>query len=240
MIPTLNEVGCIGSVLTGLTQLADEQAIALEVLVVDSCSDDGTTELVQKMATKDSRIQCLMEPERGNLAAAWRRGIASAKGDAIGFMDADGVHDPADIPRLLAGLQDGADLVIGSRYMGDPAISERVMTSKSRKNELSSRIGQVAARWMLGLRVKDISHGFRVFNRRIAEQVLPALEAKGNTWLVEMVFESQRLGYQIREIPVIYGDRIAGVDKQNVPREFFRFAMALFSLRRRKGRLRGQ
>ena len=156
VVPTYNEADTIAHTLERLFAATSE----IDVLVVDDGSPDGTAAIANALAADHPNHIHVMERDgKRGLGTAYIAGFTWAleKGyDAIVEMDADGSHDPADVPRLLAALADGADLVIGSRYVDGGGVS-----NWSRGRRRLSRAGNVYAHLMLGLDVKDATSGFR-------------------------------------------------------------------------------
>ena len=126
-------------------------------------------------------------------------------------MDSDFSHDPAALPSLVAPLADGADLVIGSRYVAGGKIPEWKLSRR-----LLSRGGNLYASLMLGLGVKDSTAGFRVYTARILQLIdLDSVEANGYGFQIEMTYRARRAGAVIREIPISFIDRVEGESKMS-------------------------
>jgi dolichol-phosphate mannosyltransferase len=128
-------------------------------------------------------------------------------------MDADFSHDPADLPRLVAAIDDGADLVIGSRYVPGGATPDWPW-----RRRLISRGGNLYARTLLGIPVRDATAGYRAF-RADALRALPysRAESSGYGFQVEMAWRAHRAGLDVREIPVVFRDRTRGKSKMGLP-----------------------
>jgi dolichol-phosphate mannosyltransferase len=185
-----------------------------DVLVVDDSSPDGTAELVKRVAPELGQIELLVRPEKNGLGPAYRAGFAwgIARGyEAFIEMDSDFSHDPAALPSLVAPVEAGADLVIGSRYVPGGSIPE---WSFSRR--MLSRLGNIYADTALGLGVRDSTAGFRVYTATILEKIdLSTVEADGYGFQIEMTYRTRRAGGAIVEVPIRFIDRIEGLSKMS-------------------------
>lgn len=199
---------------------------AVEVLVVDDQSPDGTGEIADQLAADDDRIHVLHRAAKGGLGAAYRHGFAWALErdyDVIGEMDCDGSHQPEELDRLLAALEhpDRADLVIGSRWVP----GGRVVNWPVRR-ELLSRGGNLYVRLLLGVAVRDATAGFRLFRRGTLERIeLDQVRSTGYVFQTDMVSRTLRAGLVVREVPIEFVERVRGESKMSG-------AVAIESLRR--------
>lgn len=182
------------------------------LLVVDDNSPDGTGELAKRLASENRSMSTLHRREKQGLGPAYAAGFdqAIANGaEIIVEMDADFSHDPADLPRLVAAVEDGADLAIGSRYVPGGSTPDWPLHRR-----LISRGGNIYSRFMLGLKVRDATAGFRAFNAD-ALQRLPYrdAEASGYGFQVEMAWHASKQGLKIVEVPIAFHDRAHGTSK---------------------------
>ena len=182
-----------------------------ELLFVDDNSPDGTGALVDELAQAEPRIRCLHRAGKEGLGRAYVAGFkeALARGaDVVIQMDCDFSHDPKDLPRLVAASAE-ADLVIGSRYVkggGTPGWPF--------KRRLISRAGGVFIRAVTGMPIKDPTGGFRCWRRAALEGIdLDTVESAGYSFQLEMNHRAWKRGYRIREIPIVFTDRVAGTSK---------------------------
>lgn len=182
-----------------------------ELLFVDDNSPDGTGALIDELAQAEPRIRCLHRAGKEGLGRAYVAGFkeALARGaDVVIQMDCDFSHDPKDLPRLVAASAE-ADLVIGSRYVkggGTPGWPF--------KRRLISRAGGVFIRAVTGMPIKDPTGGFRCWRRAALEGIdLDTVESAGYSFQLEMNHRAWKRGYRIREIPIIFTDRVAGMSK---------------------------
>ena len=210
IIPTFNERENIGEMIARLLDLP----CGLEVLVVDDGSPDGTAELVQAWMEREPRVHLLQRPGKLGLGSAYRDGFRYALEHGAEFifeMDADFSHDPAAIPRFLEAAKE-ADLVLGSRYLdGKVAVVNWPLDRL-----ILSYTANVYSRVVTGLPVHDATGGFKCFRRRALEAVrLDRVASDGYAFQIEMSFKCWKKGLRIREIPIVFTDRRAGVSKMN-------------------------
>jgi dolichol-phosphate mannosyltransferase len=210
IIPTYDERENIGAMLDRLLALP----AGVDVLVVDDGSPDGTAGIVRARLEGEPRVHLLERPRKLGLGSAYREGFRFALehgAEYIFEMDADFSHDPAAVPRFLEAVRD-ADLVLGSRYLDGKVTVvnwplDRLILSYSAN--LYSRI-------VTGLPVHDATGGFKCFRRRALEAVrLDLVESDGYAFQIEMSFKCWKKGMRIREIPIVFTDRRAGVSKMN-------------------------
>jgi dolichol-phosphate mannosyltransferase len=209
VIPTYEERDNLGPVLARLHAAVP----TAHVLVVDDASPDGTGELAESLAADDPRISVLHREGKAGLGAAYLAGFAAAlKGDyqAVVEMDADGSHAPEDLPALLAALED-ADVVIGSRYVPGGVVRNWPM-----HRELISRCGNIYSRVALGVSIKDITAGFRVFRRQVLEELeLNEVSSQGYCFQIDMAWRAVQAGFRVREVPITFTERERGASKMS-------------------------
>jgi len=210
VLPTYQEAG---NIRTALTRLRDAVPDA-SILVVDDNSPDGTAELAEAINEELGGIEVLRRPGKQGLGSAYRAGFAHGleRGfDVLVEIDADGSHDPAVLPQLLAAVEDGADLAIGSRYVPGGSTPEWPATRRA-----ISVIGNRYAGAVLGLDVRDSTAGFRAYRAEILRKLdLPEIRADGYGFQVEMAYRISRLGGRIVERPIVFRDRVEGVSKMS-------------------------
>ena len=210
IVPTYNERDSLPEVARRLFAAADE---GVDLLVVDDNSPDGTAAVVKEMAADDPRIHLMERPGKLGLGTAYIAGFGWAleRGyEAVVEMDADLSHDPADVPRLLAGLRD-ADLVIGSRYVPGGGVG-----NWGRLRRALSGAGNLYARGWLGYRVKDSTSGFRAYRTAVLQEAeLGTVRSEGYAFQVEMTFRFHGAGARIAEVPITFVERVAGRSKMS-------------------------
>jgi dolichol-phosphate mannosyltransferase len=208
VLPTYNEADNVVEVLRQARAAAPDA----DVLVVDDGSPDGTADLAEKWGAEHGQVQVMRRTEKNGLGAAYKAGFRAglAQGyDVLVEMDCDLQHDPSVLPALIHPIEDGADLAIGSRYVQGGGAPTREAS-----RTLISRVGNVYAASVLGLRVRDVSSGFRAFSAEALRRIdLDQVEADGFGFQIEMVYHLARSGARVVEVPIIFGDREAGESK---------------------------
>jgi dolichol-phosphate mannosyltransferase len=210
ILPTYNERENIDLLLDRLLALP----FGLEVLVVDDHSPDGTAERVEARRSVEPRVHLLERPSKMGLGSAYRDGFRYAleRGAELVFeMDADFSHDPDAIAGFLEHVRD-CDLVLGSRYLdGNVTVVNWPLTRL-----ILSYSANLYARWITGLPVYDCTGGFKCFRRRALESVnLDHVRSDGYAFQIEMTYKCWKRGMRIREIPIVFVDRRAGVSKMS-------------------------
>ena len=211
VIPTYNEAENITALLTAVAKALDGAGLDWHVLVVDDGSPDGTAELVDAVTARDPRVTVLRRAVKEGLWPAYRAGFrqALAAGAALVVqMDADFSHDPNDVPRLIAGARD-ADLVIGSRYTKGGGVARWGLVRR-----VMSRGGSLYARTLLGIRLRDVTSGFKCYRRIVLETIpMDEVTSSGYVFSVEIHYRAILLGFRVVEVPIIFTDRVLGTSK---------------------------
>lgn len=234
VIPTYNEAENLPWIVARLRDAVP----AADVLVVDDGSPDGTGEVADRLAEHDSQVQVLHRSAKEGLGAAYLHGfrVALAQGyDVIGEMDADGSHQPEQLPRLLAALED-ADLVLGSRWVPGGSV-----VNWPRRREALSRGGNLYTRVLLGIPVRDVTGGFRLFRRSTLEQLdLASVHSVGYCFQADLAWRTVRAGLRVREVPIEFVERVRGESKMSpdVAVESLRL-VTVWGLRERARQARG-
>ena len=181
------------------------------ILVVDDNSPDGTGTIADRLAADEPRIEVLHRPGKGGLGPAYLAGFARALDGGAGLileMDADFSHDPADLPRLIAATE-RADLAIGSRYVTGGGVEEWGPLRK-----VVSRVGSAYARLVLGVRVRDLTGGFKCFRREVLERLdLDRVHANGYAFQIELTYRTIQAGFSVEEVPIVFRNRRMGTSK---------------------------
>jgi dolichol-phosphate mannosyltransferase len=210
IIPTYNEAPNIGS----LIPLVLAQDPRLEVLVVDDNSPDGTGRIADSLAAENPRVHVMHGEGKRGLGSAYVRGFGWAleRGyDYVFEMDADFSHDPAHLKEFLKAIQD-ADLVLGSRYLGGKV----TVVNWPMGRLLLSYTANIYARWVTGLRIWDLTGGFKCFRREVLEGLdLSGVRSNGYAFQIEMSVRAWRKGFRLKEIPIVFVDRTEGQSKMN-------------------------
>ena len=210
VLPTYQEAENVEVVLRRLRAAVPEA----HVLVVDDGSPDGTAELAEKVADELGSIDVLRRGGKSGLGNAYRAGFAwgfEHGYDVLIEMDADLSHHPEALPEMLAVIDAGADLVIGSRYVPGGSTPDW-----PRVRRALSLFGNRYASAVLGLDVRDATAGFRAFRRSILDRIdLGHSRADGYGFQVELVYRIVRLGGRIVEVPITFTDRVEGRSKMS-------------------------
>jgi dolichol-phosphate mannosyltransferase len=209
VIPTYNEVENLPLIAEAIT------AQGYRLVVVDDGSPDGTGRLAEELAAESSLISVIHRESKQGLGPAYAHAfgmlLEQAGAECIVQMDADFSHDPAAVPQLVAAIDAGADLAIGSRYVPGGSMPDWPLPRR-----LISRGGNVYAGIMLGLRVRDATAGFRCWRTRgLALVDFASAEASGYGFQVEMAWKAQRAGLKVVEVPIVFRDRTRGASKMN-------------------------
>lgn len=209
IIPTYNELENIQSIIPDV--LAQDPRI--QVLVVDDNSPDGTADAVKEMMTDEARIHVLERERKMGLGTAYVAGFKYAIENGYDFvfeMDADFSHDPGTLPRFLEAIQEN-DLVLGSRYIQGVNVINWPM-----KRLLLSYFANQYTRIVTGLPVRDATGGFKCFRVEVLKAIdLDQVRSNGYSFQIEMSFKAWKKGFRIKEIPIIFMDRRAGISKMS-------------------------
>jgi dolichol-phosphate mannosyltransferase len=214
--PTFNEVHNLSPLTAELFALDLE---GLEVLVVDDDSPDGTGELADELARRYAgRFHVIHRRGQRGLGLAYREGFRyalDAGADAIVQMDADFSHSPEYIPQFVKKIQEGYDVVVGSRYVPGGELDEKWSFGRYL---LSWWANSIYARPILHLGVKDATAGFKCWRRSALLGLdLNSIRSNGYVFQVEMAYVCERLGYRVLEIPIYFEDRRIGKSKMSIP-----------------------
>jgi dolichol-phosphate mannosyltransferase len=206
-LPTYNERENVEAMVRALV------GHGVRVLVVDDASPDGTGEIADRLADALPSVDVLHRPRKEGLGPAYLAGFRRALADGAELileMDCDFSHDPSDVPRLLAATEN-ADLVLGSRYVEGGGVENWGLLRR-----VVSSGGSTYARVFLGLRIRDLTGGFKCFRREVLEAIdLDAVNAKGYAFQIELTYRTIRRGFRVVEVPITFVDRQAGHSKMS-------------------------
>jgi dolichol-phosphate mannosyltransferase len=209
VIPTYNEADNLRPIVERLRRAVP----AVEVLVADDNSPDGTGELADLMAADDASVHVLHRPGKQGLGAAYLAGFGWAREhgyDAVVEMDADGSHAPEELPRLLDAARD-ADVVIGSRWTAGGQV-----VNWPWHRQLLSRGGNLYTRLALGMPVSDATGGFRVLRVDALDRLdLDSVGSQGYSFQVELCWRAHRAGLRTAEVPITFAERERGASKMS-------------------------
>jgi len=210
IIPTYNEAENVEPI-TRAVLAADPR---LEILVVDDNSPDGTGAKADALSKTEPRIHVLHRAAKEGLGRAYLAGFEWALARPYRFvfeMDADFSHDPRYLPRFLAEMDAGADVVLGSRYVeGGGTVNWGI------SRQVLSRGGSLYARSILGVTIHDVTGGFKCFRREALEGLdLATVKSSGYAFQIELTYRSIKRGFKIKEIPIVFEDRRVGKSKMS-------------------------
>lgn len=229
VIPTYNEAANIDTILARVLAVDP----SYHVLVVDDHSPDGTAARVAEQARKNPRIHLVLRQTERGFGTAVRDGFVEALrlgAELIGQMDADGSHDPTLFRTMTDCIRQGeAELVIGSRYVSGGGIR-----GWGPLRYANSYVANWLARWLTHVPVADTTNGLRLFRREVLEAIHPAAWlSRGYSVILETNYRAHRAGFRLRELPITFHPRAAGVSKMGLC-EVARFCWFLLRLRLQK------
>jgi len=211
VIPTYNES-------LGLLQIIERTRAAIpeaHILIVDDNSPDGTGRLAEVVAAEDPAVRVLHRHQKDGLGRAYLAGFAVGFADRYDFiaeMDADGSHDPAELPAMLALARSGSDLVIGSRWVAGGTVRNWPWLRRA-----ISRGGNWYSRIVLGSRIRDITAGFRIYRAdALARMVSSDVSSQGYCFQVELAWQLERAGFSVSEHPITFVERESGESKMHI------------------------
>ena len=210
IVPTYNEIESLDTLVDRVRRSVPDA----DILVVDDASPDGTGELADRLAAKDPAIRVLHRAAKDGLGKAYLAGFDDAIAHGYRYaveIDADGSHDPAELPAMLALAENGADLVIGSRWVPGGAVRNWPWFRRA-----ISRGGNTYARVVLRSRIQDITAGFRVFRvTALRDLDLSKVASQGYCFQVELAWQLERTGHRIAEHPITFVERATGRSKMH-------------------------
>lgn len=211
IIPTYNEAENITRLIPEVLQYSNDK-YDINVLVVDDNSPDGTANCIRAM--NEPRVKLIVRDKKSGLGTAYIRGFKFAienKYDIVFEMDADFSHDPAYIPTMLEALDEGYDLVVGSRYVNGVSVVNWPISRL-----LLSYFANIYTRVITGLKVKDTTAGFMCYRvSKLVEINLDEVKSNGYSFQIEMKFKFHKRKFKIKEVPILFIDRRAGSSKMS-------------------------
>ncbi len=211
-VPTYDERENVEPLVRALGDVLDVERD--RVLVIDDGSPDGTGEIADRLAQELPWLDVLHRPRKEGIGRAYLAGFDRAlETDAalVLEMDCDFSHDPADVRRLIAACEDGADLALGSRWIDGGGTENWGLLRR-----LISRGGSLYARVVLGVGVRDLTGGFKCFRRAVLETIdRDAIAARGYGFQIEGTYRALRAGFRVVEVPIVFVDRRVGESKMS-------------------------
>ena len=209
-LPTYNERENLERMVRALGEVLPDGA---GVLVIDDSSPDGTGEIADRLASELSWMEVLHRPRKEGLGRAYVDGFRqalAAGAELVLEMDCDFSHDPADVPRLIAAVEEGADLALGSRYVPGGGTANWGLVRR-----LISRGASIYTRTLL-MPIHDATGGFKCFRRRVLESIEPeTIDAAGYVFQIETTYRALRKGFRVVEVPIRFADRTEGQSKMS-------------------------
>jgi dolichol-phosphate mannosyltransferase len=207
-LPTYNERENLEAMLRALAPHG------VGVLVIDDNSPDGTGTLADELSRELDFVSVLHREKKEGLGPAYLAGFRRALAEGAEYvleMDCDFSHNPADVPRLLAAVEGGADLALGSRYVAGGGTENWGLTRR-----IVSAGGSLYARLLLGVGIRDLTGGFKCYRRAVLERIdLDAIHSKGYAFQIEGTYRTLRAGFDVVEVPITFIDRTAGQSKMS-------------------------
>ena len=211
LVPTYNERANVGAMVHSLAKVLREGD---RVLVIDDNSPDGTGQLADRLASELPFVSVLHRKRKEGLGPAYLAGFRRALDEGAELvleMDCDFSHDPADVPRLIAAVEEGADVALGSRYVHGGGIGNWGLIRRA-----ISRGGSLYTAAWLRMGVRDPTGGFKCFRRAVLEALdLDAVTAKGYAFQIELTYRAKRRGFRVVEVPIVFDDRTVGHSKMS-------------------------
>jgi len=207
-LPTYNERENLEAMVRAL------EPLGVQVLVIDDNSPDGTGEIADRLASELDFVSDLHRDRKEGLGPAYIAGFRHALADGAELileLDCDFSHDPADIPRLIAACESGADLALGSRYVHGGGTENWGLGRR-----IVSWGGSFYARLLLGVGIRDLTGGFKCYRRHVLETIdLGAIGSKGYAFQIEITYRALRKGFRVVEVPIRFAERTAGRSKMS-------------------------
>ena len=221
IIPTYNEKENVEAIVRAVTSLREEsvggQTATFDVLIIDDGSPDGTADIVKRMMSEElsGRLHLIQREGKLGLGTAYITGFKWAvehRYDYVFEMDADFSHNPNDVPRLLkAVVEEGNDVAVGSRYITGVNVVNWPIG-----RVLMSYYASAYVRTVLGISLRDTTAGFVCYRREVLETIdLDNIHFKGYAFQIEMKYTALRLGFRIKEVPVVFVNRELGTSKMS-------------------------
>jgi dolichol-phosphate mannosyltransferase len=208
--PTYNEKDNLPRFIDAVRGAAPEA----HILIVDDGSPDGTGDIADAIAKKDPNVRVMHRAGKQGLGTAYVQAFTKGLGegyDQFFEMDADLSHDVKYLPDFFRALDDGADVVIGSRNIPGGGVEGWGLG-----RHVISKGGSIYSRTILGLPVKDLTSGYKAFSRRALEAIdLPSVRSNGYSFQIEMTFRAILRGMKVKEVPIVFVDRTAGASKMS-------------------------
>lgn len=221
IIPTYNEKDNIKKLIPHIESVLKKNKIPAELIIIDDNSPDGTGRLAEDLNKKYKNIKVIHRKKKEGVGSARRLGFSKASNDIILSMEGDNTHNPDYIPQFIKKINEGADLVIGSRYLKGSKI-----VGWPFRRRLISKIANLMARIFSKTKVRDVTSGYRAFKKSMYKRLF--IESYGYPFNMEFACEASTRGFKVEEIPIKFIHRKEGKSKMHVLREFMSFIYVAF------------
>lgn len=209
IIPTFNEAKSLSSTVEGLLS----EVPAVDILIVDDGSTDGTSDIADSLASNETRVNVMHRESKLGLGPAYVAGFRYAfanQYDVVVEMDADGSHQASDLPGILSAIEN-ADLAIGSRWVSGGSVKNWPVVRL-----FLSRFGNLYARLLLGTRIHDMTSGFRAYRANFLEKLISTpVSSQGYSFQVELAYRASKTG-TVKEVPITFVERSEGKSKMTL------------------------
>jgi dolichol-phosphate mannosyltransferase len=230
ILPTYNERENLPIIYYLLDQTFVNAQLEYEVVIVDDSSPDNTLEVAQAIQKSYGSQHVTIVSRNGKLGlgTAYIAGLKASKGDRIILMDADLSHHPKFIPQMVDLMnKTKREIISGTRY--GPSGAGGGVYGWDFKRKLTSRGANFLADFLLNPGCSDLTGSFRLYERRVLEEVLPQIQCKGYAFQMEIIVRAKKAGFSLAEVPITFVDRIYGESKLG-PREIFMYLEGLLTL----------
>ena len=213
LIPTYNEASTVAELLHALSTLRKTNEFAFDVTVIDDNSPDKTAEIVESLGLE--WVSTLKREKKDGLGNAYRAGfarvLADKNFDQIVTMDADGSHRVEDLPAMFAAIAPGKSIVLGTRWIAGGSV-----LNWPRSRQLLSKSGTKYASLALGIKLADLTGGFRIYSRQLLDSLkLSDMSATGYCFQIEMALAAHLADAKATEVPITFVERVNGVSKMS-------------------------
>jgi len=213
VLPTYNEAENIEPIVRAVLPQLASTGLDHRVLVVDDGSPDGTGQIADHLAAEIDEVEVLHRTAKEGIGPAYLAGFDRALGggaELVLEMDSDFSHDPSDLPRLVAAAR-AADLVLGSRYVPGGGVIDWGLGRRT-----ISRGGSLYAKLLLGVKINDLTGGFKCFRREVLANLdLTSIGTDGYGFQIEMTYRAIQAGFEVTEVPILFRERRVGASKMS-------------------------
>src|SRR5579875_222321 len=215
VLPTYNEAENIERLIPAAASALERSGVeGYRILVGDDNSPDGTGKLAEALGAQLGCVEVLHRERKEGIGPAYLAGFAHALAEGASYlleMDCDFSHDPNDLVRLLAAVEEGADLALGSRYVPGGGVENWSLLRRA-----ISRGGSLYAQLILGLHVRDLTGGFKCFRREVLEAIdFASVRSHGYAFQIELTYRAILNGFRVVEVPITFRDRTEGKSKMS-------------------------